>query len=75
MCFSGGKTLDKSLTDNKWGVFCDTEVAFGSCHAICDGKAADLQRLRAEVDYLKNVQALVWEREQRQGKKSRQSRN
>lgn len=70
-----GKTLDKSLTDNKWGVFYDTEAGFGLCHAICDGKAADLQRLRAEVDYLKNLQALVWEREQRQEKKSRQSRN
>lgn len=30
---------------------------------------AEVQRLRAEVDYLKNLQALVLERERRQGKK------
>ncbi len=32
---------------------------------------AEVQRLRAEVEYLKNLQALVLERERRQGKKSR----
>ena len=30
---------------------------------------AENQRLRAEIDYLKNLQALVLERERRQGKK------
>ena len=30
---------------------------------------AEVQRLRTEVDYLKNLQALVWEDEQRQHKK------
>lgn len=48
-----GKTLDKSLTDNKWGVFYDTEAGFGLCHAICDGKAADLQRQKASLPELK----------------------
>ena len=32
---------------------------------------AEVQRLRAENEYLKNLQALVLERERRQGKKSR----
>ena len=32
---------------------------------------AENQRLRAEVEYLKNLQALVLERERRQGKKPR----
>ena len=32
---------------------------------------AEVQRLRAEVEYLKNLQALVLEIERRQGKKSR----
>ncbi len=32
---------------------------------------AEVQRLRAEVDYLKNLQALVWEDERRQRKKRR----
>ena len=32
---------------------------------------AEVQRLRAEVEYLKNLQALVLERERRQGKKPR----
>ena len=32
---------------------------------------AEVQRLRAESEYLKNLQALVLERERRQGKKSR----
>lgn len=30
---------------------------------------AEVQRLRAEVDYLKNLQALVWEEERRRRKK------
>ena len=32
---------------------------------------AENQRLRAEIDYLKNLQALVWEEERRQHKKRR----
>ena len=32
---------------------------------------AEVQRLRAEVDYLKNLQALVWEKELRRRKKRR----
>ena len=32
---------------------------------------AEVQRLRAEVDYLKNLQALVWEEERRRRKKRR----
>ena len=36
---------------------------------------AEVQRLRAENEYLKNLQALVLERERRQGKKPRQSKN
>ena len=32
---------------------------------------AEVQRLRAENEYLKNLQALVLERERRQGKKPR----
>ena len=40
-------------SDNKWGVFYDTEAGFGLCHAICDGKAADLQRQKASLPELK----------------------
>ena len=36
---------------------------------------AEVQRLRAENEYLKNLQALVLEEERRQHKKRRQSRN
>src|SRR5699024_7311367 len=31
----------------------DTEAGFGLCHAICDGKAADLQRQKASLPELK----------------------
>ena len=36
---------------------------------------AEVQRLRAENEYLKNLQALVLEEERRQRRKRRQSRN
>ena len=43
--------------------------------AVEEDLLAEVQRLRAENEYLKNLQALVLERERRQGKKPRQSKN
>ena len=39
--------------------------------AVEEDLIAENQRLRAEIDYLKNLQALVLERERRQGKRPR----
>ena len=39
--------------------------------AVEENLLAEVQRLRAENEYLKNLQALVLERERRQGKKPR----
>ena len=39
--------------------------------AVEEDLLAEVQRLRAENEYLKNLQALVLERERRQGKKPR----
>ena len=39
--------------------------------AVEEDLIAEVQRLRVEVDYLRNLQALVWEDERRQSKERR----
>ena len=68
------------MTEGSEGLAIERRGRGGKCRKQLPKKAeedllADVQRLRAENEYLKNLQALVLEEERRQRRKRRQSRN